>query len=373
MTRGDTRIRIDDDGRLEVVDPGFESLDLLRGIDPDFLIRSTPLGGFTTPRFLNAIGLGVGLDAADLGRVRDDVLLATHASAVGRTSDAGRRAAPPEGEASLMELKIELARRALSRCHLCAHRCGVDRLSGEAGACRLGTEASVAEHFVHIAEESPINPSLVLNLAGCGLRCRFCQQWAILEPRAVDGDRLGPSLWPALSVEGARSISFVGGNPDESLYSILRFLNNAPGSWMLPVVWNSHGYSTPETLALLNGVVDAYLPDFKYGSEECGLRLSGVRGYPQAAKESVTQMVGQGVPVIIRILVLGGHYDCCHKPALEFLTSLGSRNVTISVRDQYSPDWKVKVGEGDLSRRIRPDEASAVRELALSLNLTLVD
>lgn len=278
-----------------------------------------------------------------------------------------------ESEASLLDLKIELARRVIVACRLCAHRCGVDRTAGEKGVCRLGAEAVVAEHFVHIAEEAPINPSLVLNLSGCGLRCRFCQQSALLDPATVAGEKLEPTLWPKLQTSGARSLSFVGGNPDESLYAILRLLVTAPADWQLPLVWNCHGYGTLETVRLLESVVDVYVPDFKYGNEACGRRLSAVADYPATAQAAIAEMLDQGVPVIVRILVLPGHFECCHAPTLDYLAAIARPGLQVSVRGQYCPDWKITAEDGALARRPAPDETNAVRDLARHLGLSIID
>jgi putative pyruvate formate lyase activating enzyme len=226
---------------------------------------------------------------------------------------------------------------------------------------------------VHIGEEPQINPSLVLSLAGCGLRCRFCQQGPLLEPAGVSADPLGPALWPRLETRGARSLSFVGGNPDESLFAVLRFLAAAPADWRLPVVWNNHGYSTLDTLRLVDGVVDCYLPDFKYGSEACGRRLSGVPDYPATALAAVTAMLGQGVPVIVRVLVLPGHLECCHAPVLGALAALPQANLIVSVRGQYCPDWRITARDGALARRVAPEETEAVRQMAGELGLRLAD
>jgi putative pyruvate formate lyase activating enzyme len=240
--------------------------------------------------------------------------------------------------------------------------------------CRLGTSATVAEHFVHIAEEPPINPSLVLNLAGCALRCRFCQQFALLEPGAVVGEELRGELWPKLDTKGARSLSFIGGNPDESLYAILQFLRHGPLTWKLPLVWNCHGYSTGETIDLLEGVVDVFVPDFKYGNDDCGRRLSSVPNYPATMRAGMARMVAQDVPVIVRILVLPGHFDCCHAPSLNFLASLADQNdLFVSVRGQYCPDWKISSQDGALARRVKIDEMNFVIQRARDLGLQLID
>jgi len=268
---------------------------------------------------------------------------------------------------------MELARRILTNCTFCARRCGVDRLNGPPGICRLGQGAVVVEHFLHIGEEAMINPSLVISLAGCGLRCRFCQQWMLLDPASIIGDALGADLWPKLELSGARSMSFIGGNPDESTYAILQFLKAVRPDWKLPIVWNCHGYSTPETIRILNGIVDAYVPDFKYGLEACGLHLSGIAGYPPAAESSVKAMLAQAVPVIIRILVLPGHVECCHIPTLDVLSRLHSETLFVSVRGQYAPDWDISMQDGDLARRSSQDEITCVLKYATENGLQIVD
>ena len=182
-----------------------------------------------------------------------------------------------------------------------------------------------------------------------------------------------PSLWNRLDTAGARSLSFVGGNPDESLYAILKFLAAAPADWKLPIVWNCHGAATLETIDLLDGIVDVYLPDLKYGAEACGRRLSMITDYPTSAKAAITAMVAQRVPVIVRILVLPGHQACCHRPALEWLTSLAAPHVMVSVRGQYCPDWKITEVDGVLARRPSQEETDQIRRYAQHLGLNLVD
>lgn len=372
MRRQAMRIRIDDSGRVEVVDPGLDTVALLAEIDPTHVVRQEPLPGFTTPRFLRAREIPCGIDAVDLETMNDLQLWAAHDLAVERMCRLLPGDVARAGEATLLSLKVELARRLLGNCVLCARRCGVDRLAGEIGACRLGVDATVAEHFVHIAEEAPINPSLVLNLAGCGLRCRYCQQGALLDPAAVPGEALDAGLWHELDAAGARSLSFVGGNPDESLFAILRFLSGAPDDWHLPIIWNCHAYASREVIRLLDGVVDGYVPDCKYGSEACGMRWSGVPNYPAMAHAALGAMLAQGVPVIVRILVLPGHLDCCHRPTIEALGTFGKANLRLSLRGQYCPDWQIASNEGPMSGRCSPELVAALREAAVRAGIDLV-
>jgi putative pyruvate formate lyase activating enzyme len=167
-------------------------------------------------------------------------------------------------------------------------------------------------------------------------------------------------------------MAFAGGNPDESLYAILQFLATAPTDWILPIVWNCHGAATMETVTLLDGVVDVYLPDFKYGSDLCGRQLSGIPGYPATAQAAVAAMLAQGVPVIVRLLVLPGHGSCCHLPILQRLASLPGICL-VSVRDQYCPDFRISAADGAMMRRPTWDEVEAVRATARQYGLQLIE
>jgi len=277
----------------------------------------------------------------------------------------------------VLDLKLELSKRMLSSCRLCGRRCGVDRMHGELGKCQLGIEAIAANCFIHIAEEPPINPSTLISLAGCGLGCLYCQQWELLDPvdpAMVNGRQLDASLWHELCWQKARSLSFIGGNPDESLYSILCFLKLAPTNMKnIPVVWNCNGYETPETLQLLDDIVDVYLPDFKYGNEDCGTRLSTVPDYLDVAKTAIEAMLAQKIPVIVRILVLPGHFDCCHAPVLNYLAAVNNEQLLISIRGQYFPDWRIVDYDIEMARRASSGEVKAVRELAIRNGLAIID
>ena len=357
---------------LEVVEPGWDVYELLRSVDPTFEVHSESLPGFTEPLFLRCREIGIALDASGLINAETEHLWRRHESIMTHLRNGDIQRTLPQDGVNLFSLKVELARRLLQRCTLCAHRCGVDRLAGERGRCGLGADATVAEHFVHIGEELPVNPSLNLSLTGCGLRCRYCQQHTLLNPLHIVGETLEPELWSRLDMQGARALSFVGGNPTESLAAIIAFLAAAPRDWQLPVVWNCHAYETPESLRLLDGVVDVYLPDFKYGSEACGQRLSSAPDYPETARAAVAGMLEQHVPVIVRILVLPGHFKCCHRPALDQLAALNCPNLFVSVRGQYAPDWKITDRDSPLSRRPTREEVDLVRNIAREHGLNLV-
>ena len=374
MFRHGIRLRVDHEGGLEVVDPDFSAVDLMTALDPEFHIRMAPLEGLLRPRVLATRERCLAMTELDLKSHSTDELWRQHDEALSGTTAGERRPHFPGGAGvSLLDLKIELARRALLACRLCGHGCGVNRLEGEMGKCGLTDAAFIAECFIHIAEEPPINPSLNLNLMGCGLRCRFCQQFPLLSVRPDRGQPLNEALWDHLSLEEARSLSFVGGNPDESIYAILRFLRGAPEDFALPVVWNCHGYGAEAVYRLLEGVVDCYIPDFKYWNDECAWRWSGAPGYRSQVTSGVLVMVKQNVPVFVRLLVLPGHIECCHRPALTWLSrNVGSR-IRIRAMGQYHPDYLVPVGEGEMGRRPSATEVEQVECLAAQLGLSPVE
>jgi putative pyruvate formate lyase activating enzyme len=372
MARKNLKIRVDAEGRLEIVDPGYDTLALICSIDPGFKIKTAPLPFFTSPRFLKVREMGCGLSFEGLENTGEGDLWDLHDHLLDRLMTEAK--ARQTDEASFLNLKIELAYRVLKSCRLCGRRCGVDRTMGKTGVCGLGMEATVSEHFVHIAEEPPVNPALNIVLSGCGLQCRFCQQEHLLDPSSVVGDPLKRPLWKRLNNKSARTLSFIGGNPDESLYAILRFLSDAPTQWALPVIWNCNGYATIETLRLLNGLIDAYIPDYKFGNPVCGDNLAGAPGYSDTAVAAIEAMLGQGVPVIVRILVLPGHVDCCHIPILERLKDMDKSGcLIISIRHQYCSEGIIKEINGHpMNKRATADEACRVRECAQNLHFNLV-
>jgi len=268
--------------------------------------------------------------------------------------------------ASLLDIKIELSRRILATCKLCGRQCEVDRLSGERGKCGLGSGAHVAEIFTHICEEPPINPSCNIGLAGCGLGCCFCQKHELLDIGKYH-QQLDKNVWSYIGtqLDHVNSVSFIGGNPDESLYKILKFLVSAPVSFNKPIIWNSNGFAMPIVYRLLEGVVDVYVPDAKFYAPECGARFDGAPNYFERLESGLFEIVTQKVPVIVRILVLPGHLECCHKPMVEFLAQY-SHKIILNIMGQYYPDYRISLEQGaDMIRRINVNEVNQVREHAL--------
>lgn len=366
MRRLSTRMRVSDTGQFEIIDPGLDDVELLQSVNGGFAVRSATLPGFKRPRLHGLRGMGAGLCRKEAERLPLVALWAAH-----------NGAAPDRpcayDEIDILALKALIAQRLLQSCVLCARRCGVNRLAGQKGACGLLDNAFVAECFVHVAEEAFINPSLCLNLRGCALRCRGCQQYRLLDPRAPQSEALLSAFWSELELSGARSLSFVGGNPDESIAAILRFLMAAPDDFRLPIVWNNNAYMSQEVVRLLDGVIDCYTPDLKFHRDQCAARYTGAPDYAAVAQAAIAALAASGAPVIVRILLMPGHVACCHAPSLEWLAELQCNHLYVSIRDQYAPDWRITERDGALARRVSKDEVAMARASARALGLNMID
>ncbi len=344
MFRPDLKTRVLADGRVEIVDPDIETLPLLKSINPEFRIKTARLKDFSTPRLLSSKALGLPYNHSDINQASTEELCTIHDKAL--HSGSSNRA---NGEVTLLDLKIELAKRELRECRLCGRECGINRFSGERGFCGLGVDSKVGECFVHIAEEAPINPSINVNVRGCGLRCRYCQKHELLDPKGP-GQPLDASLWNHLRSKAARSVSFIGGNPDEAIYAILRFLTDVPSRFGKPIVWNSNGYASRVVYKLLSGVVDAYIPDMKFYSKTCSRELAGCDNYFEMFTAGLDEMVKQKVPVFVRMLIIPGHLECCHIPLIDYLSRYADK-AKLNILGQYYPDHEVTAKETLLSRR----------------------
>ena len=377
MARKKLRFGIDELGHLEIIDPGFDSMDIIKEINPTFKIKTSPLPYFDEnkdlPRFCRSAKIITDINIKDLADLNEESLWSTHDRYRSQMANQHANSQANKDCVSLLSLKVELARRMLISCNLCGHQCGVNRFAGEKGICGLDQYAYVYEHFTHIAEEPPINPSYLVSLMGCALRCCFCQQWETLDPNSNKQKCLCGDFWEEIDLGDARTISFIGGNPDESTFAILKSLKDLnPGINQLPIVWNANGYATKRTLGLLDGVVDAYVVDFKFGNDACAEKLSGAKNYTIRAIENIQEMVRQNVLVIVRILVLPGHVECCHLPSLAMLSRYASHsNLFLSIRDQYRPDGMISDTDGCLKRRPEPKEIETVLGTAEKLNLPM--
>jgi putative pyruvate formate lyase activating enzyme len=245
--------------------------------------------------------------------------------------------------------QLDAARRHYKRCMLCEHRCGVNRIDGGRGLCRANNIARVYRHRVEYGEEIELVPSHLFYLSGCNLRCGFC----------IGGAAAGDPLWgePLTSeyflealawgrLRGARYIQWVGGEPSIHLPAILEAM--AECGELPPVIWKSNFHATPEALSLLDGLVDVYVADFKFGCNSCAQRIAGVNDYMEIITRNLSIAAGQG-DLIVRHLLLPGHFDCCYRPIVRWMQRFLPA-AKFSIRDGYMPSWKA----GDFSELTVP-------------------
>jgi len=245
--------------------------------------------------------------------------------------------------------RVERAYVLLSGCRVCPHHCGIDRREDERGYCRGGLLPSVASYGPHFGEEPPLtgrSGSGTIFFAGCNMRCIFCQNYAISQPghgTEVSCDALAGMMLD-LQKRRCHNINFV--SPTHFVPQILEaVLIAAARGLRIPLVYNTGSYDAVETLRLLDGVVDIYMPDAKYGREEVARLLSDAPGYPAVMQEAISEMQRQagdlvirdGVAeqgLIIRHLVLPGDL-AGSESIMRFIGERVSRDAYVNVMDQY--------------------------------------
>lgn len=272
---------------------------------------------------------------------------------------------------SYLDVKIELSKKILRNCRFCERRCGVDRRK-ERGFCGSKEKTYVSSYFLHFGEEPPLIPSGTIFFSGCNFKCVYCQNWEISQfpdngflTTAKDLSLIEENLRKS----GARNINFVGGNPDQHLHTILESLKYLNVN--VPVLWNNNAYSSEETMKILLDVVDIWLPDFKYGNDECAFRLSSVKNYTSVVQRNIKTMCENEDPLIIRHLVLPNHFECCTRRVLEWI-SKNCKNCLVNVMRQYRPEYLVleRIEKfKEISRVLTRDEIEKAYELASKLKL----
>ncbi len=278
---------------------------------------------------------------------------------------------------NLFDLKRSLLKRFLKKCCLCGYRCKGER--AVAGECPVRRPSYYHQHFIHVGEEKEIGRTLVIELTGCNIRCKFCQKGELIKPADIEINPFTPSLWDDLKREYEQgefnSISFLGGNPDQSLLAVLDFLEHAP-DWAshLSIVWHTNGYSSPEFYQLLWGLVDIWVFDFKYFDDRCAIMLSQAPDYTKTAKsalEAICNIGSHSPPVIVRHLILPGHWECCQKPLIEYLSEHYKERIIFHPMGQYLPLWKITPEDGEANRRITTKELKQVLDYTYQSGLIL--
>jgi len=272
-------------------------------------------------------------------------------------------------EKSFLDLKEAIATRILESCHFCTRRCGVNRLMGELGQCKCGSQIIVSSIFEHLGEEPELVPSGTIFTMGCTIRCLHCQNWTIsqwFEKGEIYSPRRLALAVEQLRKNGCRNVNLVGGEPTPWLQQWLQTFSHVNVN--VPVVWNSNSYYSEETAKLLAGFADVYLLDFKYGNNRCAEKISNAPNYWEACTRNHLYGKRYG-ELIIRVLVLPEHLECCTKIILNWISNNLGSNTRTNVMFQYRPEWRAhEVPE--LRRRLNSAEMKRAIELAKEAGLT---
>jgi putative pyruvate formate lyase activating enzyme len=289
-----------------------------------------------------------------------------------------------------MAEKVQIARALLRSCRVCPRACQINRWENKTGICRIGRWARVSSAFAHFGEEDCLrgwNGSGTIFFSGCNLGCVFCQNFEIskrVEGRELNSGQLA-SVMLDLQAAGCHNINLV--TPEHVVPQILEALLQAiPGGLHLPLVYNTSAYDSLESLRLLEGVVDVYMPDFKFWDRQwCGKYLRAA-DYAEAARRAIKAMheqVGdlrmdeEGLAlrgVLVRHLVMPGLLEET-RSILQWLATEVSPDTYVNLMDQYHPAHKVvtEPDYADINRRLFNSEFQRARAYAAEAGLWRLD
>lgn len=269
-------------------------------------------------------------------------------------------------------------------CLLCPRKCGINRRTGQTGVCGVSSEIKVARAALHYWEEPCISGkrgSGAVFFSGCSLHCVFCQNREISDGKAgklISKERLS-DIFMELADKGANNINLV--TPGQYIPDIVWAVNDAKSRGMkLPIIYNTSGYENVTELKLLEGIVDVYLPDFKYMDSTLSAMYSRAKDYPSVAKQALSEMVRQQPEVVIddatgliqkgvivRQLLLPGHVNDA-KAVLKYLYDTYRDHVYISMMSQFTPIALKDYPE--INRTVTKREYERLVNYALEIGIT---
>ncbi len=288
-----------------------------------------------------------------------------------------------------LQRRVEKGLAELENCRACPWECGVNRLNDEKMVCRVGRYARVSSYFAHFGEEDCLrgrNGSGTIFFARCNLRCVFCQNFDISQQDA--GKEVSPrrlaEMMLELQEQGCHNINWV--TPEHVVPQILEALPQAiAGGLRLPIVYNTSAFDSLESLRLLEGIVDIYMPDFKYWREDKAKRYLKTEKYPAAARAAFKEMhrqVGdllldaEGLAqrgLLVRHLVMPGELEETRE-IMRFLAEEISPHTYVNIMSQYYPAGKVDGAHyPELNRRITSTELREAYALAHRAGLQRFD
>jgi len=296
-----------------------------------------------------------------------------------------------------LEDRVDAALAELEDCRACPRDCRVDRLADESRVCHTGRYARVASYGPHHGEEDCLRGRLgsgTIFFSQCNLRCVFCQNWDISQNDAGPERTAGQiaDLMLQLQDAGCHNVNFV--TPEHVAPQVIEAIAEAvPRGLRVPIVYNTSAYDAVRSLELLDGLVDIYMPDFKFWKRETSLRLAKAKDYPERAREAIAEMHRQVGPlqfgpdgvarrgVLVRHLVMPGQLD--ESDAIfRWLARDVSSDTYVNIMGQYRPEYRVgHPGPGtegkprypEIARRPARDELEEAYELARRAGLWRFD
>lgn len=271
----------------------------------------------------------------------------------------------------------------LKSCELCPHRCKVNRLEGKIGRCKAGKNVKIALASVHEFEEPCIsgkNGSGTIFFSNCNLSCKFCQNYEISGEgygKEITIEELA-NIFIKQQEKGVNNINLV--TPTMYVYHIIEAIKIAKEKGLkIPIIYNTNGYENVETIKMLKGYIDVYLPDFKYYNNEIAKKYSGIENYYEITSKAIKEMISQvGNPifdengiiqkgVIIRHLILPNYMQNT-KNVLKYIKENIGKDTYVSVMAQYFPTYKAKQDE-KLNRKINIKEYKEIEKHIYMLEL----
>lgn len=259
---------------------------------------------------------------------------------------------PAPAASSLLDLKVAIADRMLDRCIFCERRCTANRKKKKTGYCKIDAVSRYSAEFMHQGEEPELVPSHTIFFTGCNFRCAYCQNWDISQSPRSGTPILPQELAERITLRrayGSRNVNFV--TPTPHAHTILEILNVLKVN--VPVVWNSNMYYSMEVGELLEGVVDVYLGDMRYGNDECAKKYSNVPDYWNVVTRNFMKAYTGG-EILLRQLVLPGHLDCCTAPIVKWVKE-NIPKVRFNLMFQYRPAYRA-YEHPEINRSLMPTE-----------------
>ncbi|MFW9949212.1 MAG: radical SAM protein [Candidatus Thorarchaeota archaeon] len=275
-----------------------------------------------------------------------------------------------------LSLAEDLAYKYLEECIFCERQCKINRMIDEKGYCLISKNSYVSSAFLHMGEEAPLIPSGTIFFQGCNFGCVFCQNYDISQAwkgrknideiaQKVDSHSLA-LLAENLVDKGAVNINYVGGDPIPNIHTILGSLNYQRSN--ITQLWNSNFYLTNKSLSLIIDFIDFWLPDFKYGNNDCAKKYSGIDNYYDFITRNLKKIHDEGSgEIIIRHLVMPNHVDCCSKPILEYVAKEVPNSV-INIMGQFRPEFNAYKYK-EINRRPTTTEMNTVKNYADKLGI----